>query len=152
VDCTRTFIILLFDMRINLSMFLSNYHVITVYKRVNVYFHTFAFFCPLRGGQSASHNEKKSPRILYIIVWMHHTFGLNFAKERTIFSSTGESKATFFFIRHYTDWNTSATLLHNCKEIMIVVDLLNYQIVIHKECNATESYFVFGQVNKFLYF
>jgi len=35
---------------------------------------------------------------------------------------------------------------------MIVVDLLNYQIVIHKECNATESYFVFGQVNKFLYF
>lgn len=132
VDCTRTFIILLFNMKIDLSLFLSNHHVIKVYKRVKVYFHAFPFLSPLRGGQSVSHKEKNSPRILYIIVWMHHKFDLNFTKGRTIFSSTGESNATSFFIHHYTDWATSAPFLHNCKEITIVVVLLNYQIVIHK--------------------
>lgn len=105
VDCTQNFIILLFYMNIDLSPFFSNHNVIKVYKRVNVYFHEFPFFSPLRGGQSASHNEKKYSRILYIILVfrMHHTFGLNFAKERRVFSSTGESNATSFFIRHYTD-------------------------------------------------
>jgi len=131
-------------MKINLSLFLSNRHVIKVYKTVKVYFHAFPFFSPLSGGQSASYNEKKSPRILHIIIWMYHIFGL---KERKIFSSTGESKATSFFIRHYTDWATSAPLLHNCKEITISVVWLNCQIVIRKECSATESYCVFGQVN-----